>query len=114
MYPSEELNQLARRKVILRGSIAVNRWRCVASAHRVAEPLKWVDRGIELWQKFSPFLKFGALPLGLLFKKVVLPRSNVASGFGSILRWAPAAFSAFKAFRTMRAKASGDASSSTF
>lgn len=104
MYPSEELNQLARRKVVLRGSIAVNRWRCVSSAHRLAQPLEWVDRGMDLWQRLSPLIKFGALPIGLLFKRSALPKSSVLGGIGSLLKWAPTILSAFRAFKGMRSQ----------
>src|SRR4051812_48178477 len=109
MYPSEELDQLARRKVILRGSIAVNRFRCVVSAKRVAAPLHWVDRGLDQWRKISPFLKFGALPLGFIFKKTVFPKSKMFGSLGTLLKFAPAAFGAFRAFKSMR---SGPPSSS--
>jgi len=105
MYPSGELSQLERRKVILRGSIAVNRGRCVHAAGRIAQPLEWVDRGASHWRKISPLIKFGAIPLGFLVKRLIFPRSRVVGSFTSLLKWVPAVLGAYRAFKGMQSKA---------
>lgn len=99
MYPSGELQALARRKVHLRGSISYHRWQCRQAAARLAQPLAWIDRVWAQWQRISPFFKMAAMPLGFLLKRSLFPKLGL---FSTLLRWAPAAFSAFRAFGANR------------
>ena len=100
MYPSRELTALALRKRMLRQRIAVARWECVALASDVARPIALVDRAIVQWRKISPLVKFAALPLGLLFRRRLIPASG--GFFRKIVRWAPVALSAMRMFKGQR------------
>jgi hypothetical protein len=74
MYPKGELDELAERKMLLQARIAVRRWECAAAAVEVARPIAFLDRGIEMWQRVSPIVKFLALPAGLFLTRFIKPR----------------------------------------
>jgi hypothetical protein len=76
MYPSGELARLAQRKVILQARIAVRRWECASAAAELAKPIAVVDRGIELWRRFAPFIKLLGVPAGLLLLRRLRPGRN--------------------------------------
>lgn len=71
MYPSGELSRLAAQKVVLQSRIAVRRWECAAAVTEIARPIAVIDRGIETWHRFAPFLKLLGVPLGLLLTRIV-------------------------------------------
>jgi hypothetical protein len=72
MYPQRELSELAERKRLLQARIEVRRWECAAAAEELSRPIAVVDRGIELWKKISPFVKFIGLPMTFLGARKVL------------------------------------------
>ena len=69
MYPSGDLAELAARKSILQARIAVRRWECAVAAAELARPVAVVDRGVQMWHRIAPFLKFLAIPGGFLFAR---------------------------------------------
>jgi hypothetical protein len=71
MYPSGELSRLATRKVLLQSRIAIRRLECTIEAREVARPIAFIDRGIEVWHRISPFVKILGVPLGLLLTRIV-------------------------------------------
>src|SRR5688500_14594643 len=71
MYPSGELSRLGAQKVVLQSRIAVRRLECVLAAAEVARPIAVIDRGVETWHRFAPFLKLLGVPLGLLLTRIV-------------------------------------------
>jgi hypothetical protein len=71
MYPSGELNRLAARKALLQSRIAIRRWECAAAAAEIARPIAFIDRGVEMWHRISPFVKLLGVPLGLLITRIV-------------------------------------------
>ena len=76
MYPGGELARLAQRKAILQARIAVRRWECAAAVVELTRPIAQVDRGIEMWQRISPFLKLLAVPAGLIFTRMLTRRTD--------------------------------------
>ena len=96
MYPQPELVRLAAQKAALRRHIAARRTLCVEAAARVARPLAWIDRARALLSQLSPLAKIASAPLGLLAARA-LPRQKL---LGTLLRWAPAVFTAVRAFRS--------------
>lgn len=99
MYPNGELNQLAWHKAALRHRITLQRDVCAAAAVDAARPLLWLDRAVALWKQIRPFAKLAAIPLGLLAKRMFFPRFKL---FGSLLRFGPAIFGAFRMASAMR------------
>jgi hypothetical protein len=93
MYPQGELTALAARKAALHRRIAYHRAQCQLASAGLAQPLQWADRGLALWRRLSPYFKVAAVPLALLVKKKLFPRTALLS---SLLRFAPAAFSMFR------------------
>ena len=71
MFPNGELSRLAAKKIVLQSRIAVRRLECVVAAAEVARPIAVLDRGIEAWHRFAPFLKLLGVPLGLLLTRIV-------------------------------------------
>ena len=69
MYPSGELTRLATRKTLLQARIAIRRWECAAAASELARPIALVDRGLDLWKRFAPFIKLLGVPATLLVLK---------------------------------------------
>jgi hypothetical protein len=86
MFPHEELTRLAAQKIALRREIALCRVQCTHAAARVAQPLEIVDRALAIWRKLSPIARIAAVPLGFIFKRILVRRTKVA---GSLMSWAP-------------------------
>ncbi len=95
MYPDRELIQLAARKALLRQNIAYRRIQCAQAAGRAMRPLAWLDRVVAFWRKLPPLIQFSALPLAGLLGRSVIPRRGM---LGTLLRWAPLAFTAVRSF----------------
>jgi hypothetical protein len=76
MYPSRELAQLAARKSILLARIEVRRWECAQAAAELSRPIAIVDRGIEMWRRISPMVKFLGLPMALFGTGKILRRAG--------------------------------------
>ncbi|HEY5080030.1 MAG TPA: hypothetical protein VII43_09285 [Opitutaceae bacterium] len=93
MYPQAELRVLAARKAALRHLIQVRRIECAAAVATLSRPLEWIDRALAQWRKLSPVLKLAAVPLALLLKRKVAPRTRI---LGTLLRWGPLAYGAFR------------------
>ena len=100
MYPSRELTSLAARKLAVRQRIAVARVECASLAVEAARPIALADRVIAQWRRLSPFVKFAALPLGLLFRRRLVPRKGGL--IRQALRWVPAVLSAVRILRARR------------
>lgn len=101
MYPSRELTALAARKLAVRQRIAVARLECASLAAEAARPIALADRVIVQWRRLSPFVKFAALPLGLLFRRRLVPRSK-GGLIRQALRWVPAVLSAVRILQARR------------
>jgi hypothetical protein len=86
MYPTRELKRLARRKLTISGRIAVHREECAGHLAGVVRPLVWLDRARFRWQKVPPLAKLAAIPLFLLVKRALFPKTGV---FRSLLSWTP-------------------------
>jgi hypothetical protein len=99
MYPDEELARLARHKSALRLRIEIRRLECAHAAAGVERPLAWLDRAVAFWRRISPVAKLATIPLALLLKRTLLPRAGF---FTSLLRWAPAIFSAGRVVFALR------------
>ena len=99
MYPDGDLNELAVRKLVVRQRIRIRRHECVVAAERVAEPLEKIDRLVAQWRRISPLTKLAAVPLAMVFKKMLFPRAKI---LGSLLRWAPLAVKVFRGFKAAR------------
>jgi hypothetical protein len=99
MYPQEELKLLSLKKAALRQRIHVQRAECAAAFTRISRPLQWLDRVIAQWRKLSPMLKLGAVPLVLLLKRWIAPRTRI---LGSVLRWGPLVYGAVRGFAATR------------
>jgi hypothetical protein len=52
----------------------------------VARPVEVLDHGIARWRRLSPFVKFAAVPLGFVLKRMLGRRARV---LGGLLRWGP-------------------------
>ena len=86
MYPQRELARLAACKVAMRRRIARRRMQWVEHGTVVARPFVWLDRMQEAVRRLSPWIKFGAVPLGFLLRRSLFPRLKF---LGPILRWSP-------------------------
>jgi len=86
MYADEQLKELAQRKELLRGRIALRRMQTVITAADLARPLALVDRGLEIWRQFSPMLKMLGLPLSFLGLRAMFSRSRTPAGPGASRR----------------------------
>jgi hypothetical protein len=102
MHTQRELIALAASKAALRRRIAAQRAQCAGAIARAAEPLAWLDSALASWRKLSPWLKFAALPLGVLLNRTVAPRSRV---LGTLLRWGPLVFGAVRGLAGARSRA---------
>jgi len=102
MYPHGELKQLALHKAALQLRIGIRRFECRRAAAGVERPLAWLDRAVAFWRKISPLAKLAAVPLALLVKRTLLPRTGL---FTTLLRWTPTIFSAGRAFTALRRQA---------
>jgi hypothetical protein len=99
MYPREELRLLAERKAELRLRIRERRLECAEAFIRISRPLEWLDRALSKWRKLSPMLKLAAVPLALLMKRWIAPRTRV---LGSVLRWGPLVYGAVRGLTAAR------------
>jgi len=99
MYPSGELTSLARYKAGLRFRIARRRLEFAEAMSQVERPLSWLDRALALWRKIRPIAKLAAIPLALLLRRKIFRHLGF---FGSLVRWAPIAFTATRAVSAMR------------
>jgi hypothetical protein len=99
MYPRQELMVLARRKAVLLDRICVDRDEVAAAVARLAEPIEIIDRGVERWRRVSPVVKLAAIPLGLVLRRILLPR---ARKLGAVLKWGPVVFAAVRGFAKAR------------
>ncbi len=108
MYPTEELNRLANRKMVLQARIAVRRWESAQAAAELARPLALVDRGLEMWRRVAPFVKVLLVPGGLLLAKVMKSKRDAHGGHGGklsiFLGALPAILQGITLFQQMRAK----------
>lgn len=96
MYPERELSRLAAHKAVLRSNIALRRATCAQAAARVAQPLRWVDRGVAVWRRLSPLTRLAAVPLGLLAARPAFARLKF---LGPLLRWGPVLYGVVRGLR---------------
>lgn len=99
MYPHGELARLEEYKAALQHRIAARRLECAVAAAGAVRPLIWLDRAVVLWRKIRPLARLATIPLALLLKRTLLPRSGFLS---SLLRWTPALFSAGRVIFALR------------
>jgi len=105
MYSDRELTRLSAYKAELRQRIARHRRQCVTAATRLAQPLAWLDRMLDLWRRFAPYASLAAVPLGFLLKRSPAARPRL---LGRLLRWGPVVLGAVRAFQRARAAARSD------
>ena len=89
--------------MLLQARIAVRRWECVQAAAELSKPIAVVDRGIELWHRFAPFLKLFSVPAAfLLTRRLGRKRRDGAkqsrSKIGLLLRALPLVVKGVKTF----------------
>lgn len=101
MYPTGELDRLARHKAALCCRIAYRRLECAEAVAGVERPLRWLDRVVAFWRRVSPVAKVAALPLALLAQRMLFPRFKLLRSFS---RWGPAFVGAFRMASALRAK----------
>ena len=99
MYPQQELNRLAARKLVLRRHITLHRMDCAEAAVHVVHPLEWLDRMMAFWRSLPPLAKVAAVPLGVLVQRVASPRFNI---LGSLVQWGPLAFATIRGLRAAK------------
>ena len=97
MYPTRELNRLAKEKLSIRRVIARRRAECARAAKSVTAPLGWLERMLSLIKQLTPYAPFAALPLGLLLKRKLMPKRGF---FGMLLRWIPLTLGVSRALRS--------------
>lgn len=97
MYPQIDLDYLAQRKASLRGRIHIRRSECAVALERVLRPVVWGEGLWVKWKAISPIVKFGAVPLGLLLKNKLFPKSGGV--IGGLIRWGPMALNLFRSMR---------------
>jgi hypothetical protein len=93
MYPQEELRLLASARAELCRRIHARRLACSVAASRLSRPIERLDRMLATWRRLSPALKLAAVPLALLLKRWIAPKTRILS---SILRWGPVAYGAVR------------------
>ncbi len=93
MYPQSELSRLAAHKQALRLRIAAQRVDYAATIARATQPLAWLDRARAFLIRCAPLVPFAAVPLGLVVQRTFFPGAKL---LGSVLRWGPAVFAAFR------------------
>lgn len=96
MYPTRELIEIARRKAILRQSIARCRIEYATAAASAAKPIAWIDEAYKLWRRLTPILAVFSSAFGGF---ATSPRSKLRKIFSIALRLAPTLFRTFAAFR---------------
>jgi hypothetical protein len=99
VYPSDELNRLARHKQALQRRITRRRQECVAAVAGIARPFGWLDRALAMWRQLSPWMQLAAVPLGFLMKG----RTTIRP-VGTLLRWLPVISGLVRSFVTMRTR----------
>jgi hypothetical protein len=99
MYPEGELRLLAARKAAVRQRIHEGRAECAEAIATLARPIEWLDRALEKWRRITPVLKLAAVPLVLLLKRFIAPRTRI---LGTILRWGPLAYGAVRGLTATR------------
>lgn len=95
MHFAKDLERLALHKAALQRSIARGREQCANASSQVARPLELLDRTVAIWRGIPASVKLGAVPLGLLATRLVLPRRGI---LGALVRWGPLVFTAVRAF----------------
>ena len=116
MYPSGALAELAERKRLLRASIALRRSECQLAAADLARPIGWIDRGVELWHRFSPMLKILLVPGAFAVGKILRGRAHGGNGAASrprgkiatVMAALPLIMRGVKLVSALRAKRSAD------
>jgi hypothetical protein len=93
MYPGRDLKRLADRKAALQRQIHERREESAAAFERISRPLAWLDAALEKWRRLSPMIKLAAVPILMLLKRWIIPRTRV---LGSMLKWGPLAYSAVR------------------
>jgi hypothetical protein len=53
---------------------------------QLTTPLEWVDRALAIWRKISIPVMLTALPLGILLKRAMSPKTRI---LGRLVQWAP-------------------------
>ena len=102
MYPAQELTRLAGRKAALHRVITRRRAQCGEAAAEVARPLVWLDRMMAYWRQLSPLARLTVVPLGFVVQRTLFSRRKI---LGSLVRWAPLAFTALRrGFQAVRSK----------
>ena len=102
MYPAQELIRLAGRKAALQRVIGRRRIQCSEAAARASQPLVWLDRMVAYWRQLSPLARLAVVPLGFVVQRTLFSRRKL---LGSLVRWAPLAFTALRSgFRAVRSK----------
>lgn len=97
MYPKVDLEILAQRKDRLRSRIRIRRQASAVEIERVLRPVEWAEGAYAKWKSISPLVKIGAVPLGLLLKRKVFPKSGgLISG---LVKWGPLAVNLFRSMR---------------
>lgn len=76
MFADDQLNELARRKELVRARVGLRRLQMIVTAGELARPVAWIDRGLALWRQFSPLVKTAGIPLGLLGLRRLFQRSR--------------------------------------
>ena len=76
MYPRRKLNELALRKALLEVRIAVRRAECAIAAAELVRPIALIDRGVVLWRRVSPMVKFMIVPAGVLLTRIWKQRAR--------------------------------------
>jgi hypothetical protein len=97
MFSARQLTALAERKRFLRERTALRRARAVIEARRVARPLHTADALLAQWRQLAPWVKTAAVPLAFWTGQKIAHRRGL---LGTVLRWAPAVFSAWRKLQT--------------
>lgn len=102
MYPAGDLKRLAGRKRRLCERAVANRAELAAHAANLSRPVVLADRAVDLWRRMSPWIKYLALPAGLLARR---PVARQFARVPRLLRWAPLALRMVRLFRDVAAAA---------
>lgn len=93
MYPQANLDFLAQRKGVLLASIRLRRMECSAQLAEAMQPVAWAESLYARWKSISPLVKVAAVPVGLVLKERLFPKTGMLAG---VLRWAPVALNLFR------------------
>ena len=94
MYPAGELKRLELRKALLQLRIAERRLQCAIAAREEAQPLRTVDRALDLWRRVPPVAKLVAIPVVLMLARKLAKRKGL---IGSVARMTPMVMSVARA-----------------